>query len=361
MSTQHPEPAEHFIEDGLTASYAALVTDLATTLDIDAGVTDATHPATYTALSTDLATALDLDTGLAAVIGPTTSSPPHHDRASSSFATPPRRSVVDYLRSLSHVQRLALRTRPAYLTMRCATELTISIHSALDRADALINALDGAYVDGFALFLDLDRALKHAHARARDLAGALDAIGGPGIGLVDVHAANNEFAHARNHAQALDEALVLVFDRRRSHAHTRALNRARAHARSLHRSLRSILPLALALARARTADFTIRLNLDLDLELTSGGYRQHDAENTRRLLTGWGVLLAEVGDDFVGADLRSADRVAPGDLTGVRWSLTTTWPPSWEERVRRASVEIEPEIFEVREDGWTESPSEVST
>ena len=42
--------------------------DLTVTLALDAGATQATHPATYSALTNDLAQQLNLDAGLAAIV-----------------------------------------------------------------------------------------------------------------------------------------------------------------------------------------------------------------------------------------------------------------------------------------------------
>ena len=52
----------------LAGRHAELIRDLATTLDLDTGLRDATLPAQHAALVADLGRILDLDAGLAAVL-----------------------------------------------------------------------------------------------------------------------------------------------------------------------------------------------------------------------------------------------------------------------------------------------------
>jgi hypothetical protein len=62
----------------------------------------------------------------------------------------------------------------------------------------------------------------------------------------------------------------------------------------------------------------------------------------------WRILLewvADLGDNFIGSDLRTARMEDAVDMTGIRWSLATAWPPGWAARVRAMSVEIKPGIF----------------
>lgn len=46
--------------------------------------------------------------------------------------------------------------------------------------------------------------------------------------------------------------------------------------------------------------------------------------------------------------MRSAD-LAGLPPEGIRWSRATQWPPNWTEQIERASVEIEPGLFEIRD------------
>lgn len=57
-----------------------------------------------------------------------------------------------------------------------------------------------------------------------------------------------------------------------------------------------------------------------------------------------GVLDATA--DFTGADLRSVDLTA-ADLTGIRWSSATRWPPGWHDRVRSISHQLGPDLYEI--------------
>ncbi|MDQ0713232.1 hypothetical protein QFZ55_002684 [Streptomyces luteogriseus] len=70
------------------------------------------------------------------------------------------------------------------------------------------------------------------------------------------------------------------------------------------------------------------------------------------------LLLAEraekrtnlAANDFTSADLSSA-QLDGIDLTDLKWSGSTIWPPGWSERLRRASKESEPGVFVVSADG----------
>jgi hypothetical protein len=57
--------------------------------------------------------------------------------------------------------------------------------------------------------------------------------------------------------------------------------------------------------------------------------------------------LDRVRRDFVGADVHAAS-LDGIPLDGVRWSSTTRWPPAWEESIRRDSVKIGLDLFEIR-------------
>jgi hypothetical protein len=53
--------------------------------------------------------------------------------------------------------------------------------------------------------------------------------------------------------------------------------------------------------------------------------------------------------DFSGADLAELE-LESVSLLGMRWSSTTVWPPGWAERIRERSVQVAPDLFEIRED-----------
>jgi hypothetical protein len=354
MSTEHPNPANHPVEDGIAAAYTALVADLATTLDLTAGAADATHPATYTALTTDLSTTLDINAGLTAIVGtsttPTAPSPTSPLHTASTAAG----RLSHQLRSLTSPERLSLRSRPAYSQLRVTLDFATDCARGLDHATHIYEALDHA------LHRDRDhgRALDLAHNLARDLDVDLD------VDLRRARARDRARARARNRDLDLDLDLDLTSVRGLVRGLVRALNLSHVHDRSLAGDLTRALDTALFSALFSARGFARDLTLLLDLgpvRAKPDGLKQHDLENLQAVLAEVQALLAEVGDDFVGADLRAADHLTPAELTGVRWSLATLWPPSWEDRVRAASVKIEPGVFRISGDGWRRSFSEVGT
>jgi hypothetical protein len=59
--------------------------------------------------------------------------------------------------------------------------------------------------------------------------------------------------------------------------------------------------------------------------------------------------LNEATTNFAGADLAAVD-LEGIQLQGLRWSSTTQWPPGWEEPIRQASVRLETDLYEIRDD-----------
>ncbi|MGH3824673.1 MAG: hypothetical protein ACRDRA_17845 [Pseudonocardiaceae bacterium] len=149
--------------------YDALVDDFTQTLDLEAGLADATRPGRYSAMANDLSRLLDLDTGLAAILAPaeTNTSPPlpapsveHDVVASDSYAT--RLSAL--LFSLEPPTRLRLRADPRYAGLAD----TIHLALAVTRAHAFDTVRD------LARHPDLDLHLARASASDLALARALD-------------------------------------------------------------------------------------------------------------------------------------------------------------------------------------------
>ncbi|MGH3899240.1 MAG: hypothetical protein ACRDTA_13575, partial [Pseudonocardiaceae bacterium] len=62
--------------------------------------------------------------------------------------------------------------------------------------------------------------------------------------------------------------------------------------------------------------------------------------------------------DFTTADLRNVDLTGIR-LDGVRWSSATQWPTDWEAQITLDSVEVAPDVFEVRREGRTYAPTSV--
>lgn len=90
-------------------------------------------------------------------------------------------------------------------------------------------------------------------------------------------------------------------------------------------------------------DLALIRELDLDAVLANLDSALHDLD---------GAL-----HDFTTADLRRVD-LAGVPLEGVRWSSATQWPADWAPQVALASVEVAPDVFEVRE-GNTHVPTSV--
>jgi hypothetical protein len=110
----------------------------------------------------------------------------------------------------------------------------------------------------------------------------------------------------------------------------------------LARDLALALDFALALARARDLTYADARALARQFAGVRLDTEPAGADALRRLRD----LLTRVADDFTGANLREVFLTGAA-LEGIRWSSTTLWPTGWQERIRAASVEIEPGIFEI--------------
>ncbi|MFD6358182.1 hypothetical protein [Nocardia tengchongensis] len=59
------------------------------------------------------------------------------------------------------------------------------------------------------------------------------------------------------------------------------------------------------------------------------------------------AFLEQMLNDFIGADLREVD-LAGVPLEGLRWSeQTTQWPDRWREQIKRDSVHIDDDVYEI--------------
>lgn len=311
----------------LVTRYTALVDDLAATLDMAAGITEAIQPSHFTSLTTELNELLDFDAGLTAIIGPPaapgspsdappTSGARHDDPQVQSWAA----RFAGLLRSLDAPARLRLRAHPHYVELRGGVHLVTELDDVRVRARAL--AVDLDRVVDLAVARELARDLVRDLARAIDLARALD------------HDRDRDLIRARDLARALVHDLDLALDLARDRALAGGLVRARALARD--RALARGLDLARAYAHTRARA------LGRELWFVRLGTQSADATTLRRLQD----LLNRGADDFIGADLRSASLTGAA-LEKIRWSTTTLWPTEWQEQIRAASVEIAPGIFEI--------------
>lgn len=158
------------------------------------------------------------------------------------------------------------------------------------------------------------------------------------------HALGSDLARAHDVAHALTHALTRDLDL------TRDLTRDLTHA------------VARDLTRALTRD----LDLDLARDLTRARvfvlvYLLDPTDDLHSRLADLGSVLADLDDalhDFTKADLRNVDLTGV-QLEGLRWSLATQWPADWTTQVERDSVEVAPDVFEVREGDRMYAPTSV--
>jgi hypothetical protein len=399
---QIPESGRHNHEPD--QHYDDLVTDFTRTLDLNAGLADATQPGHYSAIANDLSHLLDLNTGLAAILTPeeTSTSPPSAGTPvvtgdiseSNSYAV----RLTSLLSSLDPETRLHLRTNPHY------TELLEAIQLAHDPDSALNHARD--------LTRDLTRDLNHArdlaHNLTRDLESYLlhDVDVDQDRGCLRDHELVRDLALDLNssfdRAHARGYALIRALTRAFPYANTRALITAYAHVSDLVRYLahdfnssvvRGLVPkialdldldldsaLTVALDRARALGRALGVVAALDNELTrcrantrngdrdrAHAHVQNRAlalaenlhlnldltntvnpgpENLARLL----MMLKDAAVDFTSADLRVVS-LAGIPLEGIRWSSATLWPPEWEKQIRAESIEVDDDTFVIRGGG----------
>jgi hypothetical protein len=327
-----PDP----LDELLAAHYNALVTDLTTTLDLDAGLTEALQPRHFTNLTAHLHTRLDLDAGLAAILDPTPLPDADLPRPSEegSWLT----QLVELLGSLDAPTRLRLRARPDFITLisqaHFAPALDLDLTRALDRA--------------LAHALDLTRARNLTRDRARDLTLdltlALDLARDLDLNLARDLAC--DLACDLAHARALDRDL----DR----------NRARDRDLALARDLARNLDLDLDRARARDLARDLDLARILDAVLADIRDRALDLAESLELNRAWGdpdvptvqqvrelgAHLKRLAEDFTGADLSRAD-LSTTNLEGVLWSSATRWPTGWVGRIHAESVDLGDGTFRV--------------
>ncbi|HXV94829.1 MAG TPA: hypothetical protein VD813_16105 [Pseudonocardia sp.] len=341
----------------LAAGHAALVDDLAAALDLAAGAAEATQPAHLARLVTDLGGVLDLDAGLAAAVG-SGPRPAEPEPRSPAFASgrspdpeqaPPRPWTAwldDWWSTLDHGARLKLRTDARFRALRAGLDLAVRLDDirsgALDLARSLDVDRHGDPARGLLFGRGRARALARAEASERGRANALALVRGleRAVDLCEALVRRLDPA-PDNRPGGLVAALVLDLDRARDRARvlvdglggvpsTRDLDLARGVARDLGDDLRRALDGAVDLTRACARGF------GLDASAPADAYDLRCARD----------VLHRIADDFTDADL-GAVSLTGVRLDGIRWSSATRWPIGWEDRIRAASVEVGPGVFEV--------------
>lgn len=247
-----------------------------------------------------------------------------------------RTSPIFHLTGFRHrVQKLALdfdRARNLTRGRDLADDLTrdLTNASARDRARDLTRDLTRAGVRTRHVVYDLDLVRNLDVVRGRDLAHDLDLVRDLMVDLartVDL---------ARDLAQALDRALA--------HAHSLGLTLTYGPLSVLALGFGLSFTHTLTLVRDRDRDMyrAVTLACDRALALDRALERAFDLDETIKAL----INLHRALSDVTNHDLRDVDP-AGIFLVGLRWSTQTRWPPQLEEQIRRDSVEIADNTFQV--------------
>lgn len=326
-------PGDAHLDEWLGKSLPRLTESLDDVLNIEAGLRDAQLPNRTRSIDATLDTVLDLAAGLRAIL-PHIPQPQQEQEGSSADDAPPLNA--EPLEELA--KNLASRPLRERLGLRSWVPLNeLHLIYILAKARVEVSDLDRALIGGFDTSdlsrVDSDLAYTRALASDLTLDLTLDRA------LASARAVARELAHARRPALTLKSARDLASDLALDLdlALTCALDLTCAHARDLARTGESALASASAIALARARD---RL-------------RERAVSAAKGLVAGIAALDAAV-TDFTTADLTDLD-LRGIDLRGVRWSsLTTRWSPEWEDPIREASVQIDPDqhpdLYEVRDD-----------
>jgi hypothetical protein len=359
---------ESAVQRRLDHQLRQMVDDLRGLLDLDAGLSEIRARRQHEALVQDLRGMLDLDAGLREILGTAAAetSAPGAARPEPADRRIPRPETAAVLGAIltarsSGVTRVALdllaaaRAGDLARVSVCARGLMDAL--AFDGADAITfararassGADAGSLVDGLAdALLGID-----VFARTRGEAG-VDACA-----LACLHARKlastlddtRRGIEALDRVSALADARVDAFARVLAEAVSRALDGAEGLANSLADALAGAPTGAdgrhsrLADARTQSAAMVSSFLAIIDGVLTHGLSRAIAGIDLKHLPP---ERIRVLLDDFTHADLSTID-LAGIDLTGLRWSATTQWPPAFVDTVRRHSRETNPgsEVFEV--------------
>ncbi len=320
-----PQPARDgaAVSRWLAEHHRHLITGIADTLDLEAGLRDIGITADHHALVSDVSDLLDLGVGLAAVLS-TQEDPadPTIPESPSEFSSADTSTdLVTALAKAPAAVRLALRASVLDLTQ------AIDIISALDRAKGRTDILRGdlTHISARAIGRDLTTAHTLARIVANDLARARS-IPRP---RDPVH----NLTHARARDLAHDLILAIIRARDLALARTHNIPRARSLARDLAYAI--IRARDLALAHARDLAHNLAHNLGVPEAETGQIENLHTEE------------LCDIVNDLIGADLHNVN-LSGMRLDGVRWSDATRWPVQWVDRIKQDSVDLGDGIYEYR-------------
>ena len=412
-----PGPTCGAVDRWLAHQREALNRNLAEVLDVEAGLDEILVPVgAHRDLACNLGSVVDVEAGLAAILpdGPATS-PGRQvagkraaDRAVSAL-------LIKMMEEVDPRTRLAIRNGPAVASLAdalgfaldllqirsWALELTIQdeVHNISQPiSEALLSALwpldgEGCDVedvqevsnvshdeDGFfslneviARIVDCDsvgrgtflrysrlKYVRHAREVVRRLNRALDRVS-----ELDCAFAVAEGLLYRDIAWVLDVDLVIARDSARALAYDQ--NTGADFADALTNDLIDALDRASHSARVlvgtgiasmvnrlrRTGGSAVTSLRDVALTDLLEDVTTTSSSDIERTLT----AVSRLRDDFIGADLRTAD-LSESELAGVRWSDSTRWPDDWFPLVRRASFKVSPGIYEIQHGGhdWRNTP-----
>jgi hypothetical protein len=340
MASRRPDDLDEF----LSRAFRILITDLAESLDLEAGEIDMHHPRELARLRGDLTATLDLDAGLARItggpIGDSGGSAPPRDtvRTAQSWVW----NLMTQLGELSPAARIELRRIGVAPALGDSLNLAREVTRTHARILGYIFSLAGPGPrrpkvrrrgDGPALQVNNtpERSVREDLARTHELLDRLAA-------RLDSDRVN------------VDQLLQLGHQLEEDLAAANA--RARTLTRGLHRSTQLTelsLALARALVRARQLVDTLAAALLQVLGCEPGvepDLRRTPAAEVELLM----ALLESITNDFVGADLRTTS-LEGVPLQRIRWSASTRWPVEWLAEVLSTSIEIAPGIFEIG--GWS--------
>jgi len=262
------------------------------------------------------------------------------------------------------------RTREVAGAIDLASDLVSDLAGAIDLAIALASdrasELNRAHVRASAIVSAIDRAIDRASDRASAIAIALAShrAGFDAIDLVKALTSARDLTSAIVSASARDFARTLTSARDLTSRLARNLVRARDLASALTSHLGLNLNRALDLSLASARDLARDLardparNLARNLAPASApASALTSALTSARDVAGARTALDRALHDFTGADLRDVD-LTNVELEGLRWSPATRWPPGWADQLALDSVEVAPDIFEIRR-GTAHAPAPV--
>ncbi|WP_062993792.1 hypothetical protein [Nocardia anaemiae] len=291
---------ETAVEQWLLVQRDALDADLATSLDLEAGLREVLIAAQREAIADDLSEVLDLDAGLAAIVPESVPVPPARQDIKRTYDVGRFDDDVTAIKELSINDRWALRTKMLRNGLELAYEIAWALASDYDD--------DTPEKPVSPLFPDWSHWILAHQERFDYLSAAVE--------------------------RGLEEGAYYI----------------RGHIHMDHPSKDVLLQLwGHRIAQVqRIARIAAEWRNAVVHRGTSRGVPYRAAINNMCEVASALADTVHAVNDFVGEDLREAG-LEKDDLDGVRWSVKTKWPPEWLEEIDRDSVPIGNGVFEVRQ------------